>query len=536
MCTNKRWIINKYTGDKVLVSCGSCPSCLQEKACKVATNIRRHGKEGELCLFCTFTYTNDFVPFIDKNDRLYFFWRDGKLLPHLAIWRNADVVRSYNRHNKRYNERIEYRRHIVDFLPCVDVDCSEMKYNHKFVENNQYIPITDLCYYGDNRFSVVSDICSSLTQKLPFLQDKYGNVPFDFVGVSYYRDIQNFVKRLYQFLKRVFNYDTSKLSMFLCSEYGSDKKRPHFHALFWFPSQDYKLAKLAITSCWSYCNDYQRRYKLCEVAKSPSRYVASYLSKSVGLPSFFETKWFKPRHSTSRNFNTSNKNFQFETIKKCFLNRDLRVSWDITREGGKLERVTLPLPRYVISKFFPKCSGFGRLTYSEVLQCCTVPTRFRELFERNENYLQERYLLLINKASHPNIKDSDLQFMFYKYEKFFIRLRKIAYGLGMSIHDYLIMHKDIWTLWYSQRLKILHDSVHSVSEYFTGFYDNILDFFTGSVRCDFLDGLMFECTCFILDPNKFPRNIADTAYYSGLYHRLNHQKMVSDFFLSDNSL
>ena len=40
MCTNLRWIRNKYTDTRILVTCGHCKACLQEKANKRATRLK----------------------------------------------------------------------------------------------------------------------------------------------------------------------------------------------------------------------------------------------------------------------------------------------------------------------------------------------------------------------------------------------------------------------------------------------------------------------------------------------------------------
>ena len=68
MCTHSRFIFNPYSRKNVLVKCGKCPSCLQEKAFARAQRIKNNYSDGTICLFFTLTYSNDFIPYIDRDD------------------------------------------------------------------------------------------------------------------------------------------------------------------------------------------------------------------------------------------------------------------------------------------------------------------------------------------------------------------------------------------------------------------------------------------------------------------------------------
>ena len=68
MCTNGRWIYNRFSKQKVWVRCGKCDSCKQENAMKRTNRIRMHQRAGYICLFVTLTYTNDFVPYVLKSE------------------------------------------------------------------------------------------------------------------------------------------------------------------------------------------------------------------------------------------------------------------------------------------------------------------------------------------------------------------------------------------------------------------------------------------------------------------------------------
>ena len=68
MCTHTRYITNRYTGDKVLVSCGKCPACLEAKALNRTNRIKNTYDGSNIALFVTLTYKNEFVPYILKSE------------------------------------------------------------------------------------------------------------------------------------------------------------------------------------------------------------------------------------------------------------------------------------------------------------------------------------------------------------------------------------------------------------------------------------------------------------------------------------
>ena len=68
MCTHMRSIWNPYSRKNVLVKCGKCEACQQEAACRRANRIRNHVHDGNIQLFITLTYSNDFVPYVKFSE------------------------------------------------------------------------------------------------------------------------------------------------------------------------------------------------------------------------------------------------------------------------------------------------------------------------------------------------------------------------------------------------------------------------------------------------------------------------------------
>ena len=68
MCTNSHVIYNKYANKHILISCGRCDECLQQKANMNALRIKNHSQSGTLCLFVTLTYDNKYIPYVYSRD------------------------------------------------------------------------------------------------------------------------------------------------------------------------------------------------------------------------------------------------------------------------------------------------------------------------------------------------------------------------------------------------------------------------------------------------------------------------------------
>ena len=95
MCTNKRWVRNRYTGKYIYVNCGHCPACRQQKADHMAQKIRNNDKEGYIALFVHLTYANSCLPYIRKSELM--------ISPSVSERVHQDSVNVYR---DSYNRRI----------------------------------------------------------------------------------------------------------------------------------------------------------------------------------------------------------------------------------------------------------------------------------------------------------------------------------------------------------------------------------------------------------------------------------------------
>ena len=61
-CSNPRHIMNRYTGEEVLVECGKCEACLLKKNVSRKSRCLLENAAHRYCYFVTLTYENKYLP------------------------------------------------------------------------------------------------------------------------------------------------------------------------------------------------------------------------------------------------------------------------------------------------------------------------------------------------------------------------------------------------------------------------------------------------------------------------------------------
>lgn len=146
MCINTKFIRNPYTRDTLRVNCGKCPACLQQKASYRANRIRNNSRVGDITLFVTLTYKNEFIPYILEKDLA-----DG--VCELPVYRQKNI--RYVRKKSNYDSKLSYRSGTL-------LDTFYVEYPDDF---------------DKNRFQLLRN----------------DNTGVNRIGVIYYKDLQNFL-------------------------------------------------------------------------------------------------------------------------------------------------------------------------------------------------------------------------------------------------------------------------------------------------------------------------------------------------------
>lgn len=322
------------------VPCGHCPACLQAKADKRANLIRNTHVPDSTCYFITLTYENRFIPFVFKSDLI----RAYKLSCHpfyKHIQHTVPVYRDAFYTKGRGIQRLHERRSLLDLFP----------------------------FRPEMTLGILDDFSDFVHNELVPIQSSnihYDALHTEKVSVAYHQDKVLFINRL---RKNIFLKYGSYLPIkyFYSPEYGPTTSRFHIHFLLWLPSSISKSeAKKLVIRSWPYADYSQLPRKWFQVAKDAAGYVASYVNCSDDVSPFLLS--FAPlRTSHSFGFGWDNKSFDITSViprSNVFKTSYTKVYCD---KSQKIKVLDLPLPSYVNYRYFPKCKGFGRMSYDSLL-------------------------------------------------------------------------------------------------------------------------------------------------------------------------
>lgn len=314
-----------------------------------------------------------------------------------------------------------------------------------------------------------------------FLKDK--------VSVVYLRDIQLFFKRLK--IRLVRDGYSGYFSYYYASEYGEKYNRCHFHILAFVDKDYYQRFRLLVDKSWDYADllkfkkqpDSTYRQSI-EVAKNPSKYVSSYLNCRDYLPAFLQKlKPFKPFTHFSNGFGCNFKEFTLPSLLEKIYSGTLRFNY--TKVVGGVSTISSArIPKYVLNRFFPKFKGYRYLSSDALVDFIRQPLSVFKNFE------------FIRRLSR-----SDISNLF----SIVVRLKRKILRAGVNYLDWLFAYPRVWSIYASESIVDSYDGIRCSDDLFTH-YDNIVEYYSGDVRNDFLDGFPFPSRVFV-DPNDFPARV-----------------------------
>lgn len=344
MCQRAKVVLNRYSGRPFLQKCGVCPSCLQERAQTLKTRIETElsaMSDDAYSLFCTLTYKNGCAPYVYDTE-LFTYKRKYR---SLTSYEKTDYLRLHRQLNEDdYKHKFEIKR------------------DYKLVRcrTSRGTFITRLISGLNNEAVICKKLQSSnfaVLKPLKYTKHK--------IGVIYYKDWQNFMKRLRQYLKNYYGYDTKNeiFKAFNCAEYGPNTVRPHFHQVFIL---DKKLAKYKFVRCvlkaWPFA-DSNRTAKFIQEPVDVAGYVAEYVNSFTYVPQVLRNN-FKQQRSASLGFGLpllNNKASLFKRLTDC----DFR---EASTKSFSEQPYTNILSRRYINYFFPLFPGYNYTSPSGGLQ------------------------------------------------------------------------------------------------------------------------------------------------------------------------
>ena len=267
-CQHPRTVVNKYTHEPVVVSCGHCPSCILRRSAIQTNLLTTYSAQFRYVYFVTLTYAPHFLPTLEVS-----------------------VVESCT-------------DDIAD-VPCVpninDLDAGDP---NTYLFGFRSVPRTASVKVKDSTVERVfkdPEIRFSYPMKPKDLLSILGKINHNVPNRIPYvcnRDLDLFLKRLRSY------YPDEKLRYYAVSEYGPTSFRPHWHLLLFSNSERFSETICEnVSKAWSYGR--------CDASLSrgfAAQYVASYVNSFVALPDFYTQmpKVVRPKSFHSIGFTESN--------------------------------------------------------------------------------------------------------------------------------------------------------------------------------------------------------------------------------------
>lgn len=471
-----RYVYNRYSRQSVFVKCGKCEACLQEKANYRTMRIKNNQFQGFFPLLVTLTYRNECCPYILRSD----VERISKEVDNIDNLNDSFCVPVY-RDSKVRRVRI-----------TGDYKMSYKTYDTPVFLNS--LPVEPW---------FLKDFDKQVLKSLRNYRSK------NKIGICYYKDVQDFIKRLKINLER--RYDVHfTISFFSVSEYGPTTCRPHFHLLIWCPFGFFERMREAIHQAWPF-DDLFRQARSVEVAKDAASYVSSYVNKSASVPLVLNTPAFRQKHSYSQGFGLASQFFSLASLLSKIERNDFTFDYQTTRDNIPVT-ISLPIPKYVVNRYFPRFTGLGRLNNVETLQLLRNP----EIIGSFE------------------IKDQ-LRIDTSQAKAFYIRLINARERSGLSHDDYAHYYVRAWQCHNNQILKSFYDNIDNIP--FEELYDNLNFVCTGDVQSPTLLPLIkksIENGTFIENPNAYVHRMTKTERLRKLYYDKMKTKEITNFALVES--
>lgn len=428
MCTNQRLIHSPYMKRPMYVKCGQCPSCQQEKAQKRVNRIHNTSNDDFVCFMVALTYSQHTAPYILRSDV-------------------EDLV----------------KHHVASIPVYRDCTVRKVRKPSNFDDYNQVYKFTQMRVELDT-LDYVDTSCNQL-DGLKDLAKEPGKI-----GICFYKDYQDFAARFRLNLKRHYNYE-NELFIYACSELGVRSLRPHFHLLIFGRKADKEKLRNAIFESWAFSN--LRRFpKAVQESYRSASYVASYVNCDSKFPKFFKV-YKRPKHSYSKGFGTLNASFQLDKILQK-IDSGFIVYSVLKNFGGIQTAVNVPVPSYVINRFFPKFKGMSRVDVPSLL---SYFERIREYdydtFFSTSRCSNKGELIEVVHRRIVYLVDDEISMVWTRLNNAYLRCKSLCPDWFPDFMSYAIYHQRIWSAYNSTLLRFqMEDNLVPLEEHF----DNLEDF------------------------------------------------------------
>lgn len=338
-CQHPRTVVNKYTHEPVVVSCGCCPSCILRRSAVQTNLLTTYSAQFRYVYFVTLTYAPCFLPTLEVS------------IVEVCSEDIADVPCVPNIDDLDLGDPNTY---LFGFRSVPRT--ASVKLKNSTVERTFKDPEVRFTYPMKSKelLSILGKINHNVPNRIPYVCN---------------RDLDLFLKRLRSY------YPDEKLRYYAVSEYGPTSYRPHWHLLLFSNSERFSQTVCEnVSKAWSYGR--------CDASLSrgfAASYVASYVNSFVALPDFYTQmpKVVRPKSFHSIGFTESNlfprkvRDAEIDEVTdKC-------LNGVVVERNGKFHTIKPPWP-YLL-RLFPRFSDpirkFPSSVYQLLSAAFTAPSR-----------------------------------------------------------------------------------------------------------------------------------------------------------------
>lgn len=246
-CQHPRTVVNKYTHEPVVVSCGHCPSCILRRSAVQTNLLTTYSAQFRYVYFVTLTYAPSFLPTLEVS--VVETCTDD--IADVPCFPNIDDLDAGDPNTYLFGFRSVPRS-------------ASVKLKNSTVERTFKDPEISFSYPMKPKelLSILGKVKHNVPNRIPYICN---------------RDLDLFLKRLRSY------YPDEKLRYYAVSEYGPTSFRPHWHLLLFSNSERFSQTVCEnVSKAWSYGR--------CDASLSrgfAAPYVASYVNSFVALPDFY---------------------------------------------------------------------------------------------------------------------------------------------------------------------------------------------------------------------------------------------------------
>lgn len=558
-CANPRRIVSPYTGETLIVPCGSCNVCRNRQSSRYTLQCRLEGQTAKYVRFITLTTANTLTPYLVAVDSHVSPKHDGYTRWDFYDPDSGELIHSESdEFNKRPVSDVLAQQRFFGNLAVLSRRMAQLfikrlrNYIHKFWVRYCTVYLLQHCPEIKSKYEEKGFMPLRLPKKIILNYAQQYNLP-PFPGIRY----------------------------FLCGEYGPKHYKPHYHILIftdsdwlvsssdatlsffpkwtWSRNKDYTPCGSDVLSYLEYAVRSAWPFGINETAiprRDCSNYVASYINNSCSLPFVFERcKQIRPfvLHSSflGQRFLKKERKTVYQTPFEDFVRRSCTV------DGFNRE---YDLWRSCYSVFFPKCKGYVAKSAQERLDSLRLYTKVCESYPGGEKLINVAVDIITSILL--SYKNGDYEFKRFNSPSY----RDLLGYFASSLSDRLKRNSNTYTFVSDDEYKILGNIIHScysellLSRHFVTFcvgshdyflakrlsskiddfyafldknrlakwYESMSQYFENDYACD--DDIIFFYNNTGFDPSELLMNPIYKRYMSTQYklsmQRIKHKRLV----------